>query len=69
MTNPTISIPLGDRDLYEIVSHESDTRRAWGVRPMVGDRLTIFPTRWQANEFSSQHDQGEVVEVDVITNP
>ena len=36
---------------------------------MVGDRLTIFPTRWQANEFSSQHDQGEVVEVDVITNP
>jgi hypothetical protein len=51
---------------YAIVGDDPSERRGWGVRPMVGSDLAIFPSREQAEDHARQFDQGEVVEVDVI---
>ena len=66
MTNPIIYIEESNASLYEFVSNDPPIRRAWGVKPVIGEKLTIFRTEQEADEFSSQHDQGEVVQVDAI---
>jgi hypothetical protein len=67
MTNPIVYIDPSERGLYEIIDFDRDIRRAWGVSPMVGKELKLFRTEREADVYSSQHDLGAVVAVDVLS--
>jgi hypothetical protein len=67
--NSIVYIPASDRGLYELVTLDPETRRCWGVAPMVGREYRIFPTKRQADEDTSRADLGDVVAFDLLIEP
>jgi hypothetical protein len=66
MAKPIMYVDETVAESYAIVGDDPTERRGWGVRPMAGGDLAIFPSRQRAEDHARQFDHGDVVEVDVI---